>query len=159
MFLGRLPAEGMGHVKGMSSHLKIQVKDWCLPGSGSRSKVWLPASKVQIRNRFTHFKQSRQIFTGMPSISGLQLNSDIVTLTTKTSHHSMCPWIPEPHWGLGAQPHLSYRLTNVANLPPRLFISMMKRKQLYSFKTPRDLSTKKKKNALITYVEAKYVLK
>lgn len=33
MFLCILAAEGMTHIKGMASHLKIQIKGWCLHAS------------------------------------------------------------------------------------------------------------------------------
>lgn len=75
--LHRLPAEGMAQIKRVSSHLKVRIKDVCLP-----------VSKVNTRSEVTYFKPSKKSLTGVPSISGLKFTQDVVKLTTKNSHHS-----------------------------------------------------------------------
>ena len=51
MLLYRLPAEGMSHIKGMSSSFKIWIK------------VSFPSSKIQTRSRFIYFKPSTTSLT------------------------------------------------------------------------------------------------
>ena len=60
MVFYRLLAEGEAQIKGIPSCLKIQIKD-----------MYLPASKLQPRNEFTHFKPSKILLTSVPSISEL----------------------------------------------------------------------------------------
>lgn len=73
--LHKLPAEDVVQVKSVSSCLKVRVK----------GKYPLTL-KVYTRNEPTHFKLSKNTLLDVPSISKLQLISDIVRRTTKNSH-------------------------------------------------------------------------